>query len=92
MKAQGEVIAVPYVLCDGAFHESLKSYIGDIISETNIFSRGVLYHDKTVEWVEAVIAKGMNQPPVEEVDRNWAIMDIEEPPTPLRKNRYGFCK
>jgi len=91
LKEQGEVIAVPYVICDGAFHDSLKSYIGGIVSDTNICSKGVITHPNTAEWVKEVIAQGMNQPPGREVNRNWSLMDIEKG-DPKGTNKYGFCE
>lgn len=92
LKEHGEVIVVPYVICDGAFHQNLQSYLSGIVSPLNICSRGILSHSNTVEtWIRGVIAKGMNQPPGREVNRNWSLMDIEQN-DPKGTHKYGFCE
>jgi len=91
LKEQGEVIVVPYVLCGGAFHENLKSYLTGIVSAGNICSNGILSDLATTKsWVLEMINQGMNQPNPKkwEVNRNWSVMDIEQG-SPMGTNKYG---
>jgi hypothetical protein len=91
LKEQGAVIVVPYVLCGGAFHENLKSYLTGIVSPGNICSNGILSDLSTTKsWVLEMITQGMNQPNPKkwEVNRNWSVMDIEQG-SPMGTNKYG---
>lgn len=89
LKEQGAVIVVPYVLCDGAFHESLRSYLTGIVAPDHICSKGIITHPNTALWVKEVIQQGMNQPSGPDVNRNWSLMDIETG-RPIGTHKYGF--
>jgi hypothetical protein len=91
LKAQGEVIVVPYVLCDGSFHQDLQSYLSGIIAADNICSKGIISHPNVALWIKEVInVQGMNQPDPKkrEANRNWSIMDIERGDA-IGHNKYG---
>jgi hypothetical protein len=92
LKDQGRVIVVPYVLCAGAFQQSLQSYLGGIIPPEDISSKSVITDlDAVVLWVRNVIARGMNQPASPSVNRNWSLMDIEKGDK-IGTNKYGVCE
>ncbi len=92
LKDQGRVIVVPYVLCAGAFQQSLQSYLEGIIPSEDISSKSVISDlDAVVLWVRNVIARGMNQPASPSVNRNWSLMDIEKGDK-IGTNKYGVCE
>jgi sirohydrochlorin ferrochelatase len=74
---KGRVIVVPCVLSESSFHQDLKLYLKGIVPQEDICMKGVLDHPNAEKWVQKVMRKGINQPSVRPVNRNWTAHDAE---------------
>jgi len=93
LKEQGRVLVVSYVLCEGAFQQSIQSSLDGIIPSQDISSRGVLSDlDSVAVWVREVIDRGMIQPPPKTVNRNWSAMDMQKNQASTGTHQYGLCE
>jgi len=95
LSKNGKVIVVPYVLCQGSFHEDLKFYIEGIkhAEDIDICRKGVIDNDNTKEWVKKVIddfKSGGALPEVKSVNRTWSAMDAEIGGN--KKHEYGHAE
>ena len=59
------------------------------LNSITICAKGLSSHPKTAKWIEDTISKGMNQPIVPPIDRNWFNYDMETR-KPKGTHRYGF--
>lgn len=88
LMAQGRVIVVPYVL-QKDFYMELESYLQGIIPPEDISREEILAHANVEKWVSEVIAQGIKQPQLKQVNRNWSVMKDEKGGA-KNVQKYGF--
>ena len=88
LSTQGRVIIVSYALGAGMVQKEVKHILGHIPSVA-ISTKGVASHPNTRKWIEETIRKGMNQPIVPPINRDWSHYD-DETGKPIGTHRYGF--
>jgi hypothetical protein len=89
LKKEGRVIVVPYLLGKGGFHKDLQSHLKGMISPEDICMKGVISHLNTARWIEDIINRGLDQPYLAPINRNWSTYDYETG-KPVGTHRYGF--
>jgi len=79
LSEKGRVIILPYMLWQGSFYDDLQSYLRGIASPEKIAisDQNVITHPNIAQWVKKVMKKGMNQPSVMPVNRNWSAHNAE---------------
>lgn len=71
LKEKGRVVVVPYLFKDGPY-EDLQSYLKGIVPPEDIGAVGCISHPNMETWIKEVIKKGMDQPRVKPVNKNWS--------------------
>ena len=89
LQNEGRVIVIPYLLGKGRFHKDLQSYLKGMIPPEDICMKGVISHPNAAKWIEETIKRGLDQPYLAPINRNWSAYDYETG-KPQGTHRYGF--